>query len=125
MKKYLFAAAALAASVSAAQAACSKAALNGNWLVGPAGIGIPTTVVNGGPFNAYTLLSPATTVKINSFGSNCKGIITAKLTSGPTTLTLYGTIASETVASGSATKPNYLTIKISFVPNLVVNMVRQ
>jgi hypothetical protein len=108
MKKTVIALAAFMAATTAAEAACSKSSLNGNWVVFivSASSGQQVTM-SGGQFNLG-----AAVFKIDSFGKNCLGSGTA--TSGATT---YATVvASDGVSPSSSAKPNLLEISALLGP---------
>jgi hypothetical protein len=102
MKKLLIAASMLAASVSAAEAGCSKAGLNGFWFlaVGPEAVQV---IMNNG-----VVFLDDDKITINTFGSNCRGTGTYYDDSVPATYPL--TIAAEASAGTSAAKPLQLDI---------------
>jgi hypothetical protein len=107
MKKILVAAALLAFTVPAAQAQCSKKALNGNWSVDVGPLAISGTAT-GGNFT-FTSGGGTLTFTLNSFSSSkCKGTGTGNYFGIPVTVTA----ASEKIPGGSE-KPNHLLVTIS------------
>ncbi len=107
MKKYLIAAAVLALSVSAAEAKCSKKALNGNWSLDLVSVALPGTASGGN----FTFVSGGSsfTFNLSSFSSTkCRGSGTGSFDGTPVTLTM----ASEKIP-GSSQNPNHLLMTIN------------
>ncbi len=105
MKKLIIAAAILAASVTAAEAKCSKKALNGSWSLAVNGEVAAIGTASGGIFSfAGGLLS----LTLSNFSSTtCKGSGTGQEGGAPFTFKM----ASESIP-GSSQKPNQLMVNI-------------
>ncbi len=83
MKTSLVAIAVLALSATAGSAACSKSALNGNFISEqPAspGLNFPSPIIRAKPPSSAALIADIVDIKITSFGSNCKGTAAVKFT---------------------------------------------
>jgi hypothetical protein len=108
MKKLFIAAAALAVSVTSAEAICTKKSLNGSWFLGIAGEGAIPGTASGGTFN-FSGGGTTATMTVSSFSSTtCKGSGTGNIGGTPFTFT----INSEKIP-GSAQKPNQLFAEIT------------
>lgn len=109
MKNILIASAILAASVTSAEAVCTKKSLNGNWNLGVLGsIAIPGSAAGG----TFTFTGGGDTVimTITSFNSkSCKGSGTGTLSGSPITFTLN----TEKIP-GTSQKPNQVFVDMTF-----------
>jgi hypothetical protein len=107
MKKLFIVAAALAATISTADAKCTKKSLNGSWALDggtAAGVG----VMSGGVYNV-TVGSTAVSLNISSFSSTkCRGSGTGNFDGTPVTVK----VAAEAIAASSS-KPNHLLVTVS------------
>ena len=124
MKTSLVAIAVLALSATAGSAACSKSALNGNFISEqPAlpGINFPSPIVGGKATIVGGVIGDIVEIRFTKFGSNCKGAAAVKITniSGPIIYTLPGTVSSEGT-SGSSAKPNLITVSVQYGPQALL-----
>lgn len=118
MKKLILASAALAFSVSAAEAICTKKSLNGNWSLGTSGgsLGYVGSAAGG----TFSFPSAALNMTITSFNSkSCKGSGSGTLSGTPATFT----INSERIP-GSSQKPNQLFVDFT-IGGTVIGIVLQ
>lgn len=116
MKKLFIAGVAFAASVSAANATCSKANLSGNWLFTAGGVQGWSVAVANGQFGLVPNPTTIWNVAIATYGPNCKGMASLKMTDTSTTpyvtLTLPANVAGEVLGTTSA-KPNRVHFRVS------------
>lgn len=106
MKKYVLAAAALAAIGSAAEAKCSKASLDGNWIVIS-----DTGSMYQGTINNGSLTAPIFNVPVKvTLGKNCRGL--GSMTEGMVTYQVR--LAAERISPKSSMKPNLLLLSIQY-----------
>ncbi len=125
MKRCLMALAALAALISDAHAGCSKAGLAGRWLSDSGGLGIPVRI-NNNSLMVLTSGSRIMTLKIKSFGLNCrgKGTLTVKdLSNTPYTIKMKADLRSEMVKGEG--KPNQLMVMGNYGVFIVLTLIRQ
>ena len=104
MTRTIVCAAALLASVTSAEAGCSKSALNGTWQtnIGGQNIGITTIVSNG------VFYFGAAKFTVNTLNANCRG--TGELDDGGTTYPAFFTAEGSVI--GTSKKPNILTASV-------------
>jgi hypothetical protein len=103
MKKLIIAAAVLAVSTAAAEAKCSKKALNGTWALAVGGEVAVIGTASGGVFT-FTNGMDTLTLTLSTFSSTkCKGNGSGSEGGSPFTFKM----ASESIP-GSAEKPNHL-----------------
>jgi hypothetical protein len=108
MKNLVIASAILAASVSAADAKCSKKALNGSWSLAFAGQVVGVGTAAGGTFT-FSIGGNPFTLTLSGFSSTkCKGSGTGSDNGSPFTFTM----ASESIP-GSSKAPNHLLVNAS------------
>ncbi len=108
MKKLIIAAAVLAATVTSAEAKCSKKALNGNWSLAIAGNVVAVGNASGGVFT-FTVGMETLTMTLSGFSSTkCKGSGSGVDAGSPITFTM----ASESIP-GSSKSPNHLLVNIT------------
>jgi hypothetical protein len=108
MRKFVIASAVLAACVTAADAKCSKKALNGTWSLGLDGEVLLTGTATGGVFT-FTDGGNTLTMTLSGFSSTkCKG----SGVGDDSGLAFTFTMASESIP-GSSKSPNHLLVMLT------------